>query len=259
MKSPYSHQQHLQTQPQMQVQQQVVKTVEADRFWIIGDVHGMISQFRDLLENITRFELADNKFDPQTRIAIVSVGDLCDRGPASLETLHLAYYMRYEGWPIGDCRASFHNVLGNHDQYLLRLLNGEPLALDYDTDRTFFQLSGTGVGMMKRYAQFLADSPHVIHSVLPDGQSASIIHDLQAHPETYAGANYVFYGHIALRKPYPAFYPQACNMDTACFRTGILTAVSFPGLQVLQSRGEPADTRVYVDNYVLSLPQPPPS
>lgn len=68
---------------------------------MVGDLHG----HRSLLER----ELDRLGFDP-ARDRVLSVGDLVDRGPESLETLSLIE----EPW--------FHAVLGNHELMLLNFL-----------------------------------------------------------------------------------------------------------------------------------------
>lgn len=272
----------------------VSQTVEADRFWIIGDIHGMYNQFHALLKKITEFELnpeAKAGF-PVERVAIVSVGDLCDRGPDSLETLHLCYYLRStQGWPIGDRAAMFYNVMGNHDHKLLRALSGAAVQPKHGLDKTLFQLEGTGVEMMKRYAKFLENSPLTVRLKLADGVEAVVVHAAfhpsfqtfgnidrtwsRAHTAEYslfgpvAGITpegmpiriawettydalyqdkgeprYVFYGHKVVDGVVPAFGAHTCNTDTGCFQTGVLSAVSFPDMHVIQVYGEPSDSKV---------------
>ncbi len=73
----------------------------AGRDLIVGDLHGHRALFELELERIA--------FDP-SRDRVLSVGDLIDRGPDSLETLALID----EPW--------FHAVLGNHELMLLNYL-----------------------------------------------------------------------------------------------------------------------------------------
>lgn len=73
----------------------------AGRDFVVGDLHG----HRSLLEQA----LDEAAFDPRCD-RVLSVGDLIDRGPESLETLSLIE----EPW--------FHAVLGNHELMLLNFL-----------------------------------------------------------------------------------------------------------------------------------------
>jgi serine/threonine protein phosphatase 1 len=71
---------------------------ESGRDFVVGDIHGMFSHLRALLEQIGFDEATDRLF---------SVGDLVDRGPES----NLA--VQWLGYPW------FHAVRGNHEQFAL--------------------------------------------------------------------------------------------------------------------------------------------
>lgn len=84
----------------------VVKTFEPNllgRDFVIGDLHGSLSCFTNLLKNLNFDETTDRMF---------SVGDLTDRGPDSLGTLRLLQ----KPW--------FHCTLSNHEQMMLEAFNG---------------------------------------------------------------------------------------------------------------------------------------
>jgi bis(5'-nucleosyl)-tetraphosphatase (symmetrical) len=68
--------------------------------YVIGDVQGCFGELLALLESI--------QFDPSAD-CIYFVGDLVNRGPASLDTLRWIYSHRH----------CIHTVLGNHDLFLL--------------------------------------------------------------------------------------------------------------------------------------------
>ena len=78
-----------------------MKFLEANnkgRTFVIGDLHGSLSCFNNLLKGIEFDETVDR---------IISVGDLVDRGPNSLECLALLY----KPW--------FHSVFANHCRMML--------------------------------------------------------------------------------------------------------------------------------------------
>lgn len=77
----------------------------AGRDFIIGDLHGSFGLLMKLLDHI-QFERGVDR--------MISVGDLCDRGPSSLECLELLK----EPW--------FHCVLSNHEQMLMEAFDGGP-------------------------------------------------------------------------------------------------------------------------------------
>jgi len=131
---------------------------------VVGDLHG----HRSLLEQ----ELERLRFDP-ARDRVLSVGDLIDRGPESLNTLALIE----EPW--------FHAVLGNHE---LALLN----YLDFYSSRVHSKKSfPTGAGewinealdqdhaLVQRLAHRLATLPLVIH--VDDALPFNVVHG-DLHP-----------------------------------------------------------------------------
>ena len=84
------------------------------RAYVIGDVHGCIALLDPLLKRIER-EIQET---PQTKVSIVFLGDLIDRGPASAQVVErLRTYS-----PSG---AATHFIMGNHEEVMLRLLGGE--------------------------------------------------------------------------------------------------------------------------------------
>ena len=73
--------------------------------YAVGDIQGCFEALIELLAKI--------QFDPD-QYCLISVGDLVNRGPQSLETLR---YCKN----LGD---SFATVLGNHDLHLLAIAHG---------------------------------------------------------------------------------------------------------------------------------------
>lgn len=69
--------------------------------FVIGDIHGEYDRLRQFL--------SDNGFS-ETSDAVVSVGDLVDRGPKSFECLELIY----KSW--------FYGVLGNHEDMMYSMV-----------------------------------------------------------------------------------------------------------------------------------------
>lgn len=84
------------------------------RAYAIGDVHGRDDLLGDLLTQIE----ADIAKRPLARNHIIMLGDLIDRGPDSCGVLE-----RLRRFNVAGCEL--HVVSGNHEEVLLRLLEGE--------------------------------------------------------------------------------------------------------------------------------------
>lgn len=73
-------------------------TRNTGRTFVIGDLHGELDKLYEAMEHV------DFNYDEDL---IISVGDLVDRGPNSLECFNLVY----KSW--------FKSVRGNHEQFFL--------------------------------------------------------------------------------------------------------------------------------------------
>lgn len=87
---------------------------EGVRAYAVGDVHGRDDLLGDLLTQIE----ADIDRRPLARNHIIMLGDLIDRGPDSCGVLE-----RLRRFNTAGCEL--HLVSGNHEEVLLRLLEGE--------------------------------------------------------------------------------------------------------------------------------------
>lgn len=84
------------------------------RAYAVGDIHGRI----DLLDELIAKIHADMEQRTPARTLLVFVGDLIDRGPSSAEVVERLRTYRREG-----VRTIF--LLGNHEEVLLRILDGD--------------------------------------------------------------------------------------------------------------------------------------
>ena len=107
-------------------------------FDIIGDVHGCLDELLALLTElgyqIARDE-AGNPSDahhPEGR-RVIFVGDLVDRGPSSVGVLRLAMGMTAAGHALA--------VPGNHEDKLVRALDGRRVQLSHGLERTMAELA----------------------------------------------------------------------------------------------------------------------
>ena len=92
---------------------------KAHRAYVVGDIHGRLDLLELLLETI-HSELAER---PAEQTLLVFVGDLIDRGPNSAQVVErLRTYRRESVRPIF--------LLGNHEEVLLRILDGETALIE---------------------------------------------------------------------------------------------------------------------------------
>src|SRR5690349_20812930 len=84
------------------------------RAYVVGDVHGRLDLLDQLLEQI-HAELAER---PVEEALLIFLGDLIDRGPSSAQVVERLRTYRHAA-----VRPIF--LLGNHEEVLLRILNGE--------------------------------------------------------------------------------------------------------------------------------------
>lgn len=89
------------------------------RAYVIGDVHGRL----DLLENLLKTVHEEIDAQGPGKVLLVFLGDLIDRGPDSAGVLErLRTYSRPGVQPVF--------ILGNHEEVLLRILQGETALIE---------------------------------------------------------------------------------------------------------------------------------
>lgn len=130
-------------------------------FDIIGDVHGCYDELCALLEKLG-YNVNKEHFiaiPPDSRCAVF-LGDLCDRGPASVSVLRLVMNMHTNGYAL--C------VPGNHDDKLSRLLSGKKVSIANGLEKTLQELDGTEPGFRQELGKFLRGL--VSHYLLDEGK-----------------------------------------------------------------------------------------
>lgn len=236
-------------------------TIERERPWtdqrddhgpfdIVGDVHGCADELVALLESLG-YEVAADRgtaAHPAGR-TVYFVGDLVDRGPDIVGVVRLAMGMVRDG--TARC------VLGNHEEKLLRVLQGRDVQVTNGLAETLRQLDGCDEVFRSELTTFIRGL--VSHAVLDDGRlvvaHAGMPERLQGrssgrvrafalygnttgetdelgHPvrtpwaEDYRGRATVVYGHTPV--PEPAWVNNTICLDTGCVFGGHLTALRYP-------------------------------
>lgn len=231
-------------------------------FDIIGDVHGCGDELEDLLLKlgyvVTQCHPGEGLHagpvyrHPMGRKAVF-LGDLVDRGPAIPHVLRIVYSMCAAG--------NAYSVIGNHDDKLLRLLNGRNVQIKHGLEETVAQIEALPAddreNFKRELARFLSGLNN--HLILDDGNlvvaHAGIREDLQGKSSDrtrsfalygdttgekdeyglpvrrdwaaqYRGKALVVYGHTPV--PAPEWAPNAVNVDTGCVFGGALSALRYP-------------------------------
>jgi len=223
-------------------------------FDVIGDVHGCRAELERLLAELgwqgTRH--------PEGRTAVF-VGDLVDRGPDSPGVLRLVMSMVEAGTAI--C------VAGNHEQKLVRALNGRKVTVAHGLRESLDQLAAeppefveaARVFMDGLISHYVLDGGKLVvaHAGLKEayhGRASGRVRAFALYGDTtgetdeyglpvrypwaeeYRGRAMVVYGHT------PTVDPEWVNnticLDTGCVFGGSLTALRYPERELVQVPAE---------------------
>ncbi|MEL7334021.1 MAG: AAA family ATPase, partial [Cyanobacteria bacterium J06560_2] len=232
-------------------------------FDIIGDVHGCCDEVEQLLKQLGyQQQAATGSTDsfwhfptythPEGRRALF-LGDLVDRGPRILDTLKLVHNM------IGTGSAEC--ILGNHENKLMRWLDGRKIKVSYGIAQTITEIENIEAPRQEQDKQAIQSflKSLISHYVLDEGKlvvahaglreelqgrGSAYVRDFALYGETtgetdefgrrirynwvadYRGKAMVVYGHT------PVFSPEWLNntidVDTGCVYGGKLTALRYP-------------------------------
>ena len=121
---------------------------ETGPFDIIGDIHGCYDELCELLQKLNyNVDVKNYTAKPPEGRKAVFLGDLCDRGFKNVEVLNLVMNMTNASDAL--C------IIGNHDNKLLRKLNGRNVQLTHGLDRTVEQLDTQSDEFKEKVKNFL--------------------------------------------------------------------------------------------------------
>jgi len=203
--------------------------------FIVGDLHGCYNRLMTQLEEL--------EFDRQQDL-LISVGDLIDRGPQSLECLELIM----EKW--------FVCVRGNHEQMAIDAMTGKSdgLLWFHNGGNWFNQLDYDQEVLAKALIAKADSLPYVIELVT-DGKKIVIVHAdyprttydyeraididraiwdrgrfemlLDGHTMNIPGADEFYFGHTPIQRPLKA--ENLNYIDTGAVFGNLLTIVQVQG------------------------------
>lgn len=132
---------------------------DGDAIYAIGDIHGRYDLLKLMMETIEQHAAAYRRGKPYH---IIFLGDIIDRGPDSAKVIRSLRNMS------GQKKATV--LLGNHEDAMLRVLDGEP-------------------GMLSRWMRFGGDATLRSFGIEPprdEGDYLRVAHDMREKiPETY--------------------------------------------------------------------------
>lgn len=223
------------------------RRAERGPFDVVGDVHGCADELEALLAALG-YARDDAWRHPEGR-RVVFVGDLVDRGPRIADTLRIGMAMVRAGSAL--------MAPGNHDDKLLRKLEGRTVHVAHGLAETLAELAAAGPEFAEEVRAFLAGLPShlvldggrlvVAHGGLPQalhGRDSRRVRDRALFGETtgvpdadglplrvdwaarYGGRALVVYGHTPVLEP--RWRNETVDIDTGCVFGGALTALRWP-------------------------------
>jgi serine/threonine protein phosphatase 1 len=221
------------------------------RAYAVGDVHGRL----DLLEQLLAKIHADLARRPARKVLLVFVGDLIDRGPNSAQVIERLRTYRHP-------RVQPMFLLGNHEEVLLRIINGEAELIEkwrWFGGTECMVSYGVEADTLKRAE--LDDALSIVRAAVPDNHVKFIesFHDscrfgdyLFVHAGIRPGVEFdqqrqsdlrwirepflydetdhgfiVVHGHTISSEP--ELLPNRIGIDTGAYRSGVLTALAIDG------------------------------
>jgi len=129
-----------------------IKFEDGTEFWVISDIHGHYHKLLGILAKLGILDgEADYGIDPDTTKRVIFLGDYIDKGPHPLEVIDLVITLV----DMGIAKA----IMGNHDFWLQRYLNGADVMLKAERKDTLSRLSNSDPNWRPRVKEFLDNLP----------------------------------------------------------------------------------------------------
>jgi serine/threonine protein phosphatase 1 len=221
------------------------------RIWAIGDIHGRADLLEQLLE---RIEHEEERLSP-SRVSIIFLGDLVDRGPDSKGVLDRIVALRAASPDVRVLR-------GNHDDVFLRAIKGDvrsmrhlvrmggrETVLSYGISEA--EYTSVDFASLVDHVQELVPQSHVellesMEAMIVTGDyvfvHAGVRPDVPLDEQSEADLYWIRNEFLNCRKPFEKFVihghsitdeeeirPNRIGVDTGAFASGKLTAIGLEG------------------------------
>ncbi|PAV29176.1 hypothetical protein CIL05_12320 [Virgibacillus profundi] len=220
---------------------------------VIGDVHGCINELHELF-SVLGYQKQNNIYiHPDGRIPVF-LGDITDRGPASLDVVQLVYEMvifhgKAKYVPGNHCNKLYRYFLGNkvHERHglettvaeykalpdhkqeevsnqFMRLYEESPLYLQLPELKVIIAHAGikeSYIGRFDKKVKTFVLYGDVTGEFLEDGRPLR-----RDWAQDYVGDHWIVYGHTPVKQPRKI--NKTINIDTGCVFGHALTAFRLP-------------------------------
>lgn len=227
-------------------------------FDIIGDIHGCYDELCVLLDRLGYIDTPEGGFHhPEGRTAVF-LGDLADRGPASVRVIQTVLAMV----ELGDALY----IPGNHCDKLARYFKGSNVVVGHGLETTVRELEQLDTKSLRKlserflevfdncppYLMLDRDRLVVAHAGLPEELHGRLSRRVRAFAlygdvtgevdengqpirrdwaKDYRGSPLVVFGHTPTL--YPRFVNNAANIDQGCVFGGSLSALRYPEREIV--------------------------
>lgn len=220
-----------------------IELPKGTKITVIGDIHEHEDQFNELIE----------KIKPSPENILVSVGDIYDKGFGTEVAESITRTIR----KLAENKLAF-IVQGNHEVKRIRrhITSGRPMSEELQwlaaqplgisflfANQSRLTIVHGGVKPSHTWKDLPSNSDLVyirtldeageyipLKWITADDGTRTLKAKTQGKPwhEMYDGRfGYIASGHDAQKDGIPKFFKHSCNLDTACYATGILTAQVF--------------------------------
>ncbi len=247
-------------------QQNKPRSTDGCRLYAIGDVHGCFSLLVRLLQLIER----DQAARPPCETHVLLLGDYVDRGPQSRDVCELLHAMAPSPY--------FHCLRGNHEQTMLDVLGGSHMALRFWLEYGGVEtLASWGIKQeLIEQAHYGEDGEAKLIRAIRSAVPPALMMWMRELPTYHLHGDYLFVhagirpkldldqqsedDMLWIREPFLSsrarhpwrvvhghsesedvqMTPYRIGIDTAAYRTGVLTAVGLEGDECWTIQTEPA-------------------